>query len=135
MLELPLLQKAPFRYVDEVECLDSVERTAVLWTHLDASRYRWSEEDQLPGYLLMEAMAQAAGVLLRHLTAGEAGGFLVMIENARLPERVRFPASLRLTAEMTHATPPIFSFSVTACQSHQTVANAQLSVISNRSFT
>jgi hypothetical protein len=131
---IPLLQQPPFRYVDALQHLDVTARQAVLRLNLHAGQHRWSGTQALPGYLLIEAMAQAAGVLLRHLTEGEPGGFLVGIEQARLPAEVAYPAELELRVELSNATPPFFNLNVQVHRDDQALARAELQVMTRRNF-
>lgn len=133
---LPLQQQAPFRYVDQLLDLDAVQRRARLQLALNAGQHRYSEAAHLPGHLLIEAMAQASGVLLRRLTVGEAGGFLVGLEDARLPAEVGFPAQLCIDVSLDSANPPFFGFAavVSLSGSNTPLARASLQVMAKRSF-
>ena len=133
---IPLLQQPPFRYVDAVGELDAVARRARLHLALEHGQHRYAEADALPGALLIEAMAQAGGVLLRRITVGEPGGFLVGIEQARLPPAVPFPAALDINVHLASAAPPFFTVHAWVCDggSQAEVARASLQVMCNRSF-
>lgn len=131
-----LQQQAPFRYVDSVLRLDRPTLDGVIRLNLRAGQDRWGGADALPGYLLIEAMAQAAGVLLRSFTVGEPGGFLVGIDDARLPAEVAYPADLELAVKLRLATSPFFTLDVTVTRVDEpdSLARASLKVMTRRSF-
>lgn len=131
-----LPQQPPFRYVDVVQYLDRSAQQGVLRLSLQRGQNRWGCAEVLPGYLLIEAMAQAAGVLLRDLTVGEPGGFLVGIEKAQLPPDVSFPSDLEMLAELRSATPPFFTLDVQVRRMGEpsVLACAELQVMTHRNI-
>ncbi len=130
---LPILQQPPFRYVDTVEHLDCASRRAVLRLDLHSGQHRWGADEALPGFLLIEAMAQAAGVLIRRVTEGSPGGLLVGIDQARLPSEIRFPAALKLHAQLSTAASPFFNVNVQVLDDGaEALASAALQVMSHR---
>lgn len=135
MHAIALQQTPPFRYVDDVAAFDGPARRAHLSLDLDQGQARFGHAEHLPGYLLIEAMAQACGVLLRGVTAGDNGGYLVGIEDAVLPSQVDYPARLDISVALGASRPPFFGFDAQVRQAERTVAQARLQVMSRREFT
>jgi 3-hydroxymyristoyl/3-hydroxydecanoyl-(acyl carrier protein) dehydratase len=135
-----LRQQFPFKYVDAIETLDATRRTATVRVLLNSAdnRFSFSPPDSLSGLLLIEAMAQACGALLRGITIGEEGGMLVGVEEAQIPDQVTYPASLLLHVQMISAVIPFFTFHAQVMESSITppifLAKATLQVMSKRQF-
>ena len=123
-------QKPPFRYVDELVYVNRHTREARIALHLNRGNTRYGL-DALQGFLLIEAMAQAGGVLLRSITLGEPGGYLVGLENARIPEKVA-SEEIFLDVSLKTACPPIFSFCVQAKSDSICIAESEIQIMSKR---
>lgn len=128
-----LSQKPPFRYVDELVSIDTQTRHARFAMHLDGAQARYGSPGGMQAYLLIEAMAQSSGVLLRALTVGETGGYLVGLENTRLPEKID-STQVFLDVAMTQARPPIFSFFVKITSDSSCIAESEIQIISKRAL-
>lgn len=137
-IDLP--QTAPFRYVDAVRELDTAGRRACLSLELDGGPARFGGARAMPGWLLIEAMAQACGVLLRGVTVGDTnGGLLVGVDQARLPDEVPYPARLDVTVALQPGSrPPFFNFDARIARAAGSaggeIASAQLQVVTQRTF-
>lgn len=129
-----LQQEMPFRYVDRLEKLSFENRRAVAHLNINSDQKRWGCHDVMPSYLLIEAMAQTGGVLLRQITEGEPGGFLVGIKEAQLPLDIPLPINLEFSAHITNSTPPFFDLCIQVYRSKSMLAFAELQVRSNREF-
>lgn len=82
----------------------------------------------MPGVLIVEAMAQAAGVLVWESVAPEKRNYilyLVTVENARFKEPVRPGARLLLSAELTSRRRNFWRFEATAKVDGRVVASAE----------
>ena len=82
----------------------------------------------MPGVLLVEAMAQAAGVLVWESVAPEERNFvlyLVTVENTRFKAPVRPGARLVLSAELTSRRRNFWRFEATAKVDDQVVASTE----------
>jgi hypothetical protein len=134
---IPISQQPPFRYVDALLSLDRDARQAELRLSLRRGQHRWSGTGALPSFLLIEAMAQAAAVLLRKITAGEPSGYLVGIENALLPAEVCFPAELDIRARLVKTAPPFFTLEVHVglADEASVLAHAELQIMTKRRLT
>jgi 3-hydroxymyristoyl/3-hydroxydecanoyl-(acyl carrier protein) dehydratase len=135
MQAIPLQQTHPFRYVDEVLSLDVAARSARLKLALGERQQRFGGTGELPGYLLIEAMAQASGVLLRSITEGDNGGLLVGLAEATLPAAVPMPASLELAVSLKQAMPPFFNFDARVLDGTRQIAASEIQIMSRRDFT
>jgi 3-hydroxymyristoyl/3-hydroxydecanoyl-(acyl carrier protein) dehydratase len=132
-IDLP--QTPPFRYVDGLATLDRQARQARLSLELADGQHRYAGAHAgLQGYLLIEAMAQACGVLLRGVTVGDNGGLLVGIDQAQLPEQVSFPARLCVSVALQDSRPPFFNFEARVDAGTELVACARLQVMTKREF-
>lgn len=129
-----LRQAPPFRYVDEVLDVDCTARRSRLALSLEQDQARFCRADALPGFLLIEAMAQASGILLRTITVGQAGGMLVGLAEAWLPEEVVFPSRLELEAQLSLGIPPLFTFDVEVFRDGKAIAGCQVQIMSRREF-
>lgn len=134
MQDLPLQQTHPFRYVDAVLALDPASRCARLKLALDESQARFPAAAELPGVLLIEAMAQASGVLLRGITRGDNGGFLVGLADTTLPAAVPLPADLELAVRLKQAMPPFFHFDARIHDGDRQIAGSEIQIMSRREF-
>ncbi len=138
---IQLRQQAPFRYTSAVESLDLTARTARVGLHLAPSpdTFDFLRGTALPGLLLVEAMAQACGILLRQVSTGEDAGFLVGVEQGLLPDEVPYPAQVWLQARLTGAASPIFLFDASATSRRDGVesclAEARLQIRSSRQLS
>ena len=112
-----LRQKPPFRYIDDVFSVNRETQSGAFGLTILEGQNRYAYPQGLPGYLLVEAMAQSSGLLLRALTSeeteGDNSGYLVGVENAHLPNVVPSPSSLILYVKISTAAAPIFCFTVT----------------------
>jgi hypothetical protein len=126
-------QKPPFRYVDELISIDAKAREARFALYLNRETSRYGTLDGLQSYLLIEAMAQSSGVLLRALTVGEPGGYLVGLENTRLPETVS-SSQIVFHVTMKVAHPPHFRFLVQIINDSNCIAESEIQIMSKRSF-
>ncbi|MDH4274647.1 MAG: hypothetical protein OEW08_06390, partial [Gammaproteobacteria bacterium] len=63
-----LRQQPPFRYVDEILSINREKRTGQFGLNIMEGQHRYAYPQGLPGYLLVEAMAQSSGLLLRAVT-------------------------------------------------------------------
>lgn len=126
-------QKPPFRYIDELVSIDAKTREARFALHLDRSTFRYGVLDGLQSYLLIEAMAQSSGVLLRALTVGEPGGYLVGLENTRLPETISSPRIFfHVAMKMAHS--PHFKFFVQIISDSNCIAESEIQIMSRRAL-
>jgi len=136
--DIQLRQQAPFRYASAVESLDLTARTVTVGLRLDSRHdtFDFLCATAMPGLLLVEAMAQACGILLRQLSTGEDAGLLVGVEQARFPDEVPYPAQVRLQARLAGAASPIFLFDASATALRDgappSLAQARLQIRSSR---
>lgn len=138
---IQLRQQAPFRYASAIESLDPATRTALigLWLDRHLGAFDFLRGTAMPGLLLVEAMAQACGILLRQVSSGEDAGLLVGIEQGQLPDEVPYPAQVGLQVRLAGAASPIFVFDATATALRDGVesrlAQARLQIRSSRQLS
>ena len=126
-------QKPPFRYIDELISISPEDRGARFALHLNRQSCRYGDLNALQSYLLIEAMAQASGILLRALTVGETGGYLVGLEKTRLPERIS-SKKIFLDVSMLMVRPPIFNFFVQIKSDSDCIAESEIQIMSKRTL-
>lgn len=88
--------------------------------------------DFVPAFVLLEAMAQAAGVLLRSLFSDGGGGVLLGVSDARLPSGLKRASCLTLCAQLLRAMPPFFDFAGEVISDGSSVASANIQIFSRR---
>ena len=91
----------------------------------------------MPGVLIVEAMAQAAGVLVWESVAPDERNFilyLVSVENTRFKELVRPEDRLVLTARLTSQRRNFWGFEATADVAGRVVATAEFRVVTTAEF-
>ena len=126
-----IIQRPPFRYIDECLHIDRCARSAHFVLDAGRNANRFGDSAGLQGFLLVEAMAQASGVLLRTLTHGDPGGYLIGLENARLPA-LGPTTRLVIDAVMTMVCPPLFTFQVHIHDDAACIAESQIQIMSKR---
>lgn len=136
-----LRQQQPFRYADTVEALDASTRCAVIGLRIEPGRgsFDFRRASALPGVLLVEPMAQACGILLRHISTGEDAGVLVGVEYASIPEELAYPVQVSMRVQLITAASPIFVFDACAMTLYESPpaqeAGARIQIRSNRQLS
>lgn len=123
--------------MDEVVFFDPCQRCArfILNTHQRQCRY--GDTSALHSYLLIEAMAQASGVLLSALTVGEVGGYLIGLEDTQIQAHsssYSFAHSLLIDVVMMRANSPIFDFFARIKNGSGCIAKSTMQLMSKRTL-
>lgn len=138
MTELSVLDLLPLRFpylmIDRV-----LERTGDRAVAIkNVSHNEWMFEGHfpgrpvLPGTLLIEGMAQTAGLLISQLTGSEqALGYLVGADDARFRRQVVPGDQIVYEAKLLRARRSLFRFDVEARVDDESVAQAQISLMAD----
>jgi 3-hydroxyacyl-[acyl-carrier-protein] dehydratase len=86
----------------------------------------------MPGTLLLEAMAQAAAVLIEASGEGPSLGYLVGVESARFRRKVVPGDQLRIEAKLVRSRRGLLQADVTAAVGDDVAASATLSLLLDR---
>jgi 3-hydroxymyristoyl/3-hydroxydecanoyl-(acyl carrier protein) dehydratase len=79
-----LQQTYPFLYVDKVETVETLDQKIVAIVDFsDRSIERFSCGKEVPGYVLLESLAQTSGLLMKRIFTTSRGGLLVGVVNAK----------------------------------------------------
>ncbi|MDH4274455.1 MAG: hypothetical protein OEW08_05415, partial [Gammaproteobacteria bacterium] len=112
------------------------KRTGQFGLNIMEGQHRYAYPQGLPGYLLVEAMAQSSGLLLRAVTTeaveGDNAGYLVGVENARLPNVVPNLSSLILDVKLHTAAAPIFCFFVSIFSGQENISSSEIQIMTRR---
>lgn len=128
-VEIRLRQQAPFRYVDEVTAIDRHHRCARGRARPSQAAARFGNVDGcLPGYLVVEGLAQLSGVLLRELGLVRPGelGYLVSVSDAWPAREFYDDEQLLLTSRLACEAGGIFQFE--CCFTAGDGASGQMSI-------
>jgi 3-hydroxyacyl-[acyl-carrier-protein] dehydratase len=128
-LEKILPHAYPFLLIDRVVEIDAGKRVICL-------KNISCDEDMLQGYsphdpvfppvYIVEAMAQASGLLLNDERSG--GAFLSMMKDVAFHKEVRPGDRLMITSSLFHAFSPLFVFRVKAHVEDKLVAEAEITL-------
>ncbi len=86
----------------------------------------------MPGTMIVEGMAQVAGILARQKLGGEGIGFLVGIDGARFREKVTPGDQLVFAGEINRARSSICRVAVEGSVDGETVAEAEITLALDR---
>jgi len=86
----------------------------------------------MPGTMIVEGMAQVAGILARQKLGGEGIGFLVGIDGARFREKVTPGDQLVFAGEINRARSSICRVAIEGYVDGETVAEAEITLALDR---
>jgi len=121
-----LRQKPPFLFVERVESFDREQRCIVaLLAGGDGRSFISSEH--LPAYMLLEALAQVGGLLLRTVIGGARRGYVANLESVRFENPVLTEsAAVRLLARFDEAMHPFYGLKISAYCGGQVLAEGKM---------
>ena len=127
--EITVRQAPPFRYLDGIGEWDEALSEMTGWVYLQPSERRLYSASA-SSVLLIEALAQLSGVLLRKRTGGgnNAGGVLSTIDKAQFTATQLSQSGIFLRTRITRDAFPYFVLEGTAKQDGRLLAACVLSV-------
>lgn len=121
-----LKQAPPFRYVDDIFEGSPNAKTLAGWVELKASEARYFDP-ALSNVLLIEALAQLSGIIIRRETGLSFGGLLIGVETAAFAPYQPKRSGILLHVEIVEANLPLFRMSAGAYQNGETLCRCTLS--------
>ena len=128
-LDKVLPHSYPFLFIDRVVEIDAGKRVVCLKNvSCDENMFKgYSPHDPIfPAVYIIEAMAQASGLLLDNERSG--GAFLSMMKDVTFHKAVRPGDRLMITSSLFHAFSPLFVFQVSASVEGNLVAEAEITL-------
>ena len=118
----------PFRFLDRVLELSAQKGTAVKNISVNEAFFtgHFRENPIMPGVLIVEAMAQLAGLVMNFGKKEGGIAYLAQIKDMRFRKPVVPGDQLRLVAETKQNFDTLASFSVTAFADNKVVAEGEL---------
>ena len=129
-LEALLPHRYPFLLVDRIDVLEPA-RHVVGFKRLTSSEW-WSEsQPEIPLLLVLEALAQTSGALVRELAGGTAGAiaYFMGADRVRFRHSARAGDDLRLDVRLTHWRRGLCKTHGIASVGDRTVVTAELTTI------
>lgn len=118
----------PFRFLDNIVELSSERGVAIKNATVNESFFRghFQENPLMPGVLIVEAMAQLAGLVMNYGKGKETTAFLAQIKDMKLKRPVLPADRIQITAEAKERFSTLANFSVKAMVDTALVAEGEL---------
>lgn len=123
-----LRQKPPFLFVERVESLNR-EQGCIVALLSGGDGRSFTSLERLPAYMLLEALAQTGGILLRSVIGGARRGYVASIESVRFEEpSPPSSAAVLLRVQLGEAMHPFYSLKISACCNNQVLVEGRMRV-------
>lgn len=125
----------PFRLIDRVITISAKEGVFLKKVSFNEEFFQghFSGDPVMPGVLIVEAMAQASGLVLNHSKPEAALAYLAKIVEVKFSSSVTPGDSLTIEARLTHELGTMANFSVTASVGERVAATGELVMVSGPS--
>ena len=124
-----LPHRTPFLFVDGVDELvegKSIKAHLLLKQELPFFKGHFPQEPIMPGVLIVEALAQASGLIVSLSKMSNGGIFYLASNNIKFLEVVRPECTLQMNSTLERAFAGLYQFSVEAIANGKTAARGSL---------
>jgi len=118
----------PFRFLDKVVEISPVRGVAIknVTANEEFFQGHFKDDPIMPGALIIEALAQLAGLVMNHGKEKMTGAYIAKVRDMKFKAQVSPGDTLTLTAEAGESFSNITSFTVMASVGDKTVAEGEI---------
>lgn len=118
----------PFRFLDKILELNAEKGAAIKNVSINEAFFNghFKGNPIMPGVLIIEAMAQLAGLVMNYGKGENTSAYLAQVKDIRFKKTAAPGDQIRITAEINKSLPPLAGFSVTAFVGNEIAAEGEL---------